>query len=95
MKINNLDWSVKYNDDMQEGTFGETNYETLTIYLRTQCHKQNMRRTLLHEIIHAYQYSFGLHFIESFNKETICEFIAHNFEAIGEIYNQAKKEIGL
>ena len=93
MKINNLEWKIKYNENLNENLFGQTNYENLTIYLRPQCCKDNVKRTLLHEIVHAYCYSYGLHFIESYDRENLCEFIAHNFENISKIYSDAQKEI--
>ena len=95
MKINGLDWKVEYNENMNETLFGQTNYENLTVYLRPQCCKQNLRRTLLHEVMHAYCYSIGLMFLESYDRENLCEFFSHNFENIKQAYEEAKKEVNL
>lgn len=89
MIINGLNWKIKTNDNLSEDLFGQTNYSNLTIYLNPICCKENLKRTLLHEIMHAYCYSYGLTFLESFDKENFCEFISHHFENISSIYKQA------
>lgn len=94
MKINNLTWKVKFDDNMPENLFGQTNYSNLTIYLNPICCKENLRRTLLHEVMHAYCYSYGLTFTESFDRENFCEFISHNFMNIEKAYKEALKLIG-
>ena len=78
MKINNLEWKVCYSDNLKEDLFGQTNYETLTIYIKKQLNIQNAERTLIHEIVHAYCYSYGLMYFESFDREQLCEFISLN-----------------
>ena len=93
MIINKLKWQIKFDDNMRENLFGETNYSNLTIHLNSACCGENLERTLLHEIVHAYCYSYGLTFIESFDRENFCEFISHNLENISKIYEEAKKEL--
>ena len=93
MKINNLDWKIVYDDNMNENTHGQTNYETLTIYIRPQCCVQNQKRTLLHELCHAYCYSYGLMFIETFDRENLCEFISHNLENLVDLYAEGLKTL--
>lgn len=93
MKINNLNWSIKFDENLAETIHGQTNYECLTICIRPQCCKQNQKRTLLHEIVHAYLYSYGLIFEKEFGVETLCEFISHNFYNIKSIYETALKEL--
>lgn len=93
MIINNLHWKITINDNLNENIFGTTNYATQTIYLNPTCVMENIKRTLLHEVVHAFLYSYGLHCIESFDKETICEFISHNLFNITEIYQQALDEL--
>ena len=93
MIINNLEWKVCFSDNMKEDLFGQTNYETLTIYLRKQVCDQSLDRTLIHEIIHAYCYSYGLLFFENYNAEQLCEFIAHNLKNINDCYKEAIREL--
>lgn len=93
MKINNLDWKVAYNDNLKEDLFAQTNYATLTIYVSTQVSKQNVERSLMHEIVHAYCYSYGLMFIESFDREQLCEFISHNIFNLEKLYSEAMEEL--
>ena len=93
MKINNLEWKVVYSDNLKEDLFAQTNYSTLTIYVSTQTSEQNVGRSLMHEIVHAYCYSYGLVFIESFDKEQLCEFISHNIFNLTKLYNEAMEEL--
>lgn len=93
MMINNLRWKVCFSDNMKEDLFGQTNYETLTIYLRKQVCDQSLERTLIHEIVHAYCYSYGLLFFESYDREQLCEFLAHNILNIIKCYDEAIKEL--
>ena len=93
MKINNLNWKIEMNDSLPENIFGQTNYALFKIYLNRTCGIESLKRTLLHEIMHAYCHSYGLQFIETFGRETMCEFVAHNLENIYEIYNEALKEV--
>ena len=95
MKINNLEWKIEFDTNMTENLFGQTNYANHTIYLNPICCFENLKRTLLHEVMHAYCYSCGLHFTESFDRENFCEFISHNFENIAKAYFEAKDEAGL
>lgn len=95
MKINKLDWKVVYNDDMAETLFGETNYETLTIYIRPQCNLQTQNRTLLHELVHAYCYSYGYCFKKEYTNEELCEFISHNMQNLCELLEEAAKELNI
>lgn len=93
MKINNLEWRVCYSDNLKEDLFGQTNYETLTIYIKKQLNTANIERTIMHEILHAYCYSYGLMFFESFNIEQLCEFVSHNFFNLQRLYFSACEEL--
>lgn len=93
MKINNLKWKVVYTDNLKEDLFAQTNYATLTIYVSTQVDKQNMERSLMHEIVHAYCYSYGIMFFESFDREQLCEFISHNISNLIRLYDEAIGEL--
>jgi len=95
MTINSLEWKVVYSDNLKEDLFAQTNYATLTIYVSTQVNKQNTKRSLMHEIVHAYCYSYGLVFFESFDREQLCEFISHNILNLTNLYNKALEELEL
>lgn len=93
MLINGLEWKIVYSDNMKDDLFGQTNYDTLTIYLRKQCTKQTLARTLMHEIVHAYCYSIGLLFFETYDREQLCEFISHNIFNLTDLFNNACDEL--
>ena len=95
MTINSIDWTVRFDDNLSENTLGQTNYDTLTIMIRSQSNEQNTKRTLLHEIVHAYLYSFGFGPKEQFSVEEVCDFIGSNasnlMNLIEEAYYELKK----
>ena len=93
MKINKLNWKIKYDDILPENLFGQTNYDTLIISIKRQQTEQSIERTLLHEIVHAYVYSYGYCYKKEYSAEEVCEFIAHNLENLFELYNEALKEL--
>lgn len=92
MTINGIKWKIEY-ADLEKGVLGCTNYVNLTIQIKRMPDKNNEHRTLLHEIIHAYTFSYGFVYIKTIDKETLCDFIANNFENISKLYEQAKKEL--
>lgn len=93
MKINNLNWKVKYTDNFEENLFGRTDYDQLTIYISKKVCNQTKNITLKHELVHAYLHSFGFMFKDNFTREDICEFVSHNLETLQELYKEARKEL--
>lgn len=93
MTLNGLTWKVKFDANLTENLFGQTNYANLTIYLNPNCCAQTLTRTLLHEVIHAYFYSYGLHFAPEFDRENICEFFSHAYNTINSAYKEALEEM--
>jgi Zn-dependent peptidase ImmA (M78 family) len=93
MKINNLEWQIKTTTDFNEDLFGRTDYDTLTIYISAKTCEQTQQVTLIHELIHAFLHSYGFMYKDNFTREDICEFVAHNLDAICELYWNAKQEL--
>lgn len=94
MKINNLEFKVMYDDDFTEA-MGKSNFIPQTIIINPilKTREVNLKRTLMHEVIHCYLYAYGFTNKEKFELEEMIEFISHNYDNIGEITNQALKEL--
>ena len=94
IKINNLTWNVGFErrDDLN-GCYGFARFSTLEIRIAHDVHKEVVRTTITHEIIHAFIESFGFTTPDTnstlmFSEEQVCDFIAMNLE---EISKQSKK----
>lgn len=88
LKINDLEWNLTFVKKNEiEGCYGITRFSSLTIKIATDLHKDIVRTTITHELVHAYLESFGYTppSIDSalmFSEEQICDFIAMNQDFI-------------
>lgn len=94
--INNLSWEIIVtnieNFGEVDSEFGYCDNLMLKIYLRDDIPIQNLQRTLLHELTHAFLYSYG-HRGDEFNEENICDFIESHLLNIYNLYNAIKDRI--
>lgn len=96
IKINGLNWTVENvhrNDEhlIVRGNpcFGVTHYADLIIWLDKTQAKELYRQTLIHELIHAYTFSFGVHLVANEKtEESVCDFMGSHLD---EIYLTANK----
>lgn len=44
------------------------------------------KQTLLHELVHAFVFSFGVHFPENDVEESVCDFIAAHYRELSNIF---------
>lgn len=89
--INKIDWSIQLSNDLNENLFGDTDYALHLIRINNNCCKNCQERALLHELTHAYCYSFGLIYKEKYNREELCEFISHNAQNLIDLFNKGKR----
>ena len=95
-KINKLNWnvqSVPHEDERlkinNKLCFGVTNYLNLNIYLNAAQSEELFRQTVIHELVHAFSFSFGVHLVANENtEESVCDFIGSHLD---EIYLLANK----
>lgn len=92
MKINGLNFKVKYG--CEEG-MGRTSaiYQIIEINEELIDMKENLKRTVMHEVIHAYLYAYGFTNKDQFELEQMIEFISNNYDNIGKLTEQALKEL--
>ena len=86
--INGLTWSIYYiaeehfPDKKANLTyFGITYNMSLRIYINKEMHKDLLRRTIIHELTHAYGFSYGYN-LNKCNEEDICRFVDSHLDAI-------------
>ena len=86
-KINNLEWKVTYvltfDDDEEEETFGQTIFKDLEIQILQGLNYDVKKRTLIHEVTHAFIFSYGLD-QTSIDEEFLCRFMESHAQKILE-----------
>lgn len=79
IKINNISWEIvkaKSTDDIMREKWGCCVYTEHRIYLLHDMRREQLLSTLIHELVHAYEYSFGLYDMQSDNRhEDLAKFI--------------------
>ena len=100
--INGLKWKVfnaepdspKLKDSKDVACFGITSFPRLAIYLRNDQAKELYRQTLIHELVHAYTFSFGVHLYADENtEESVCDFFGANADKIITHANQIMEKL--
>lgn len=94
MKINGLKWDVEILQPDDEQLNGDSTYMGLCvfleqkIYLRGGMSKKLTERTFLHELVHAFIFSYGIN--EDMDEEGICNFISAHFDGFQKIIQEVK-----
>lgn len=92
-KINNTIWTIEEVSEEDMIREGEKDYTLgLTIYKQQRIlllkNQKNIKRTLIHELVHVWLYEFGHNAQErQFWHEDICEIVASCNEFINETVN--------
>lgn len=106
IKIHNLKWRLNFipNEAMKVFFDGITspelcgfvNRKELCIFIDINLKDDLLKRTIIHELTHAYFWSFGLVNFESLTEEDFCNFMethaSNILELADKIYNEFKKE---
>lgn len=98
IKIHDLDWEIVFTEEeLEETTCGETDKTSLVISLNTNIPEQLLKRTITHELCHAFIWSYGLENSFPLSEEQVCNFIETYIAEIDKlskyIYNYYRKEI--
>ena len=93
VRINNLEWKVVTEPSIYT-YLGSTLEGKLEIHIARVPSLQAVKRTIAHEVVHAYLYSYGFP-RNKYSEEDLCEFIANNIEAILQISRQVFDELNL
>lgn len=95
-KINGLTWKLinvpRGNNKLQVNDrpcFGVTRFFDLEICMDQQLPRQLYRQTLIHEMIHAFTFSFGIHlFANEDTEESVCDFMGAHMDEIMRLVNR-------
>lgn len=96
LKINGLEWRVKFTHDkeeLKEDLLGLCVFTQLKIYIADDADNAVVRTSILHELVHAYLFSYGFTKVKDsddlmFSEEQICDFVAMNLISILDMANK-------
>ncbi len=84
IKINSITYKVEIVEKVcLDNCIGTCDPEKQLIQIKSSLSKEQKRKTFLHELAHAYMFSYGFSDVE-FNTETICNFIGVYLESMAE-----------
>ena len=100
MKINNLNWRITFeepdNPILNEDGFylGLTVFNELKIYIRKGLPKGLTKTTVIHELCHAFLFSFGTQ-NDAYNEEQLCDIFGAHAEQIVQMADKiiAKEQL--
>lgn len=94
MVINNLTWTIKYDEIDEKGTLGITDFTTLEIKIKPNLKEEVEDSTILHELVHALCESTSYMYCrDKISYEQLCEFVGVNFKTLAKLYEEAKEEL--
>lgn len=100
VKINGSEWEVlwvkKSNDKLvldNERCLGITYFDEKCIYLNKGLSEKSFRKTVVHEFVHAFLYSYGID-LQNTNEdveEIVCEFVENHYRKILKLTSKVVK----
>ena len=87
ININNYKWTVKFEDPDADvlnngGCFiGLTVYQELKIYIRKGLPEEVARSTVIHELCHAFLFTYGIQ-ADDYDEEQVCNFFGTHADRI-------------
>lgn len=68
---------------------GITRYQDLQIFIDCSLSKELFRQTVIHELVHAFSFSFGVHIMANEDtEEPVCDFVASHLDKLYTITNK-------
>lgn len=95
-KVNGLTWEVQSvqrdNEKLKvknADCMGVTYFKDLQIFLDCSLSKELFRQTVIHELVHAFSFSFGVHLVANEKtEESVCDFVGSHLDEIYSITNK-------
>lgn len=100
IKINDLKWQVDFlnGDDerlISDGVkcLGITVFSDFQIYIKSNMTREALKQTVLHELAHAFLFSYGIHLPidEDETEEAVCDFVGVYSPKINKMANKILK----
>lgn len=89
VKINGIKWSVltvpRAHKKLKK-SLGVCYFRECEIFIDENLQGENFKQTLMHELVHAFAFSFGVHFPENDVEESVCDFIAAHYRELSNIF---------
>ena len=83
------------NVNPDECAYGITLFETLEIFIRKDLHPQLIKRVIIHELTHAFLFSYGVMWNDAtIEEEHLCTFNEQHLEEIYDGSNQLFESFG-
>ena len=76
----------------EENVCGITHFSEGEIYINKDISDYLIKRTIRHELTHAFLFSYGMGQYEEFSEENVCDFVETYGEDIVEMTNYIYKE---
>lgn len=100
IKINNLSWNIDFLDGDDERLIldgdkclGITVFTDFQIYIKSNMTRQALKQTVIHELAHAFLFSYGIHLPidEDETEEAVCDFVGVYSLKINKMANKILK----
>lgn len=78
--VNGQYWDLKFTSTLKD--YGECHFPDREIVMRTKQRRTELMQTLIHEILHAFEFEYGIkipHRVIYDLEHPICQFILQNF----------------
>ncbi|MDE7299555.1 MAG: hypothetical protein K2N94_12120 [Lachnospiraceae bacterium] len=90
LRVNKLIWTIQAVPRNSEklkiddhSCFGVTCYAELRIYLDKNQSRELFRQTVIHELVHVFSFSFGVHLVANEKtEEPVCDFMGAHLDEI-------------
>ena len=98
IKINDFKWQVQFADRDNERLvlngdkcLGVTYFDELQIFLSNDMADELCKQTIIHELTHAFIFSYGIH-LHTDDEEAVCDFIGAYLLKIYDLTNKIIKK---
>ena len=97
IRINNVEWSIIPFHRTTEEYDGQTCVSQLTIKFNVDQNREIVKKSLIHELVHAHldSFGFGSYSTGQLNIEQVCEFISFNAENIIKLTEKIMRDFNL
>ena len=93
--INNFNWTVSFVQSFDKEKFATTHFLTQEIQVLDSLSREETRRTITHELIHAFMQSYGFGQIDEWDTEVVCDFISTYADSIVKMTDEVMIWLGV
>lgn len=95
--INGLEWAFhavrRNHKKLKTGVLGRCYFADLQIYVDKSLSRGLFRQTVIHELVHACTFSYGVHLAaDEKSEESVCDFVGAHLDEICELTDKIMAE---